>query len=284
MKTLFLFLVSSLLFSQESLSFDTEYYDAVDKWVAIPVNDSIFPYTYGFIYLDETTGFTFDAGKMFKIDEKGNFVKNVSDTADISIKARIPQSWKKVAIIPNHHLKDLGLPETPDWLKFYKENEGSAEYLTKIGYFYNDVGASHNAIEPLEKAYSIDSTKNDLIFELVYAYNATQEFQKAIQITENTINKGIADCLLYRELLYAYKNLDKLPKAENVYETALGICDDNSSKSEMAVNLAQTYFFKKDEAKFRKWIAEARKYTERNSQYGQFLDLLESKWSEENKE
>ena len=56
-----LLLTITIGFSQsnpQELSFDTKYYNAVDKWIAFPKKATDTSYIFGFIYLDDTAGFT----------------------------------------------------------------------------------------------------------------------------------------------------------------------------------------------------------------------------------
>ena len=287
MKTIFslyiLFLFSHT-FSQ-TLNADTEYYDAVDKWVAIPAQDSLKSqkYIYGFIYIDTEAGFTFEVGKYFGENALGKYeIINPTDTTGNSMKFRIPVEWGKVALLSDQRIKELNLPKVPEWLKYYKEDEKTPQYLLDMGYFYNHVGASHHAISPLLQANSLDPDLKGLSFEIAYAYNAMKEFDKAILFLNSAIQKSPADCFLYRELVYSYRYSDRLQQAEETYNQALNKCENASALTEMGVNMAQVYFLQKNESKFRFWLEEARKYAQKGSQYDDFLNLLESEWTKEN--
>lgn len=287
MKTFFslcFLILFSHIFSQ-TLNTDTEYYDAVDKWVAISVEDSLKnqKHIYGFIYIDSEAGFTFEVGKYFQENASGKYeLENPNDTTDNSIKFRIPIQWGKVALLSDQRLRELNLPKVPDWLKHYKEDEKTSNYLLSIGYFYNHVGASHHAISPLLQANSMDAGLQGLSFEIAYAYNAMQEFDKAIPFLNSAIQKSPSDCFLYRELLYSYRHSGKLEKAEDTYNQALNGCKNTTAVAEMGVNMAQAYYLEKNEPKFQFWLAEARKHAQKGSQYDDFLNLLESEWGKEN--
>jgi hypothetical protein len=69
--SIFLLLITTFGFAQNklpTLRFDTNYYDAVDKWVAFPKKDIDSTYPYGFIYIDSQAGFTFNYESRFKLD------------------------------------------------------------------------------------------------------------------------------------------------------------------------------------------------------------------------
>lgn len=108
----------------------------MDKWVAIPVQDSLKnqKHLYGFIYIDFEAGFTFEVGKYFQENASGKYeLQNPNDTTDNSIKFRIPVQWGKVALLSDQRLKELDLPKVPDWLKNYKEDEKTSNYLRVSG-------------------------------------------------------------------------------------------------------------------------------------------------------
>ena len=71
---LLIILTNTICFGQSKkaqLSFDTKFYEAVDKWIAFPKMEADTAYTFGFIYLDEQAGFTFDYSSKFVVEEKG---------------------------------------------------------------------------------------------------------------------------------------------------------------------------------------------------------------------
>ena len=277
--TIILLVLSISIYSQNGiLKFNTKYYDAVDKWVAFPSTDNDSIYHYGFIYIDEMAGFTFETGNTFKISEDSTFIaKKPSETTRMIY--RIEKNWKPLAIIPKDKLKQMGLPEVSKSLFAYKANSESASYLTKIGYFYNHVGASHNAIKPLNKAYKIDPHYSGLEFELSFAYNALQKFDKAIPILIKAIKQDPQNYLLYKELGFSYINSEKFDEAEKIYLKGIELADNNNLKSEMALNMAHTYFKLQNIKKFDEWAKLTRKYSEENSTYTQYINLFEKEWS-----
>jgi tetratricopeptide (TPR) repeat protein len=282
MRTLFIILVciATTGLAQENrtdLSFDKKYYEAVDQWVAFPKSEKDSTFFYGFIYLDEQAGFTYQFGSTFKIDSSGNFKPEPIDST-LNAKYRIEPNWKPVAIIPQEKRAELNLPAEPDWLKIYKENSGSVSYLKNIGYHYNHVGACKLALEPLLKAYKIEPHFEGLEFELSYAYNHLGEFEKAIPILDKAIDNNPANFYLYRELGYAYVNLSRIDEAEATYRTGIDKSNNDFEKSEMAVNMAQAYFQLRNKEKFDEWAELTKKYAEKDSRYAQYIDHFEQNW------
>src|SRR5690606_27373419 len=91
----------------------------------------------------------YEIGELFRVNEKGNLVRVNQTVQETSKKFRIPQQWGKVALLSDQNLQELNLPKIPDWLASYKKNDKTSAYLLKLGYAYNHVGASHQALKPL---------------------------------------------------------------------------------------------------------------------------------------
>ncbi len=279
--TTILLLFTFVGFSQTEfveIQFNTKYYEAVDKWVAFPKSEEGTSYSFGFLYIDADAGFTFDYESDFMITENG--LKKLPRAFQESLKSRLAPTTADVAVLTNEQINQLELLTEPKWLKFYKEDDGKPSYLKQIGYHYNHVGASHLALNPLLKAYSMEPHFNGLEFELAYAYNALKQFDEAIIILEKAIQNNPNNFYFYRELGYALKYTGKIEIADNVYQKGISISENDFEKSEMAVNMAQAYFELRNREKFDEWAKLTRKYAEKGSRYAQFIDLFETKWNE----
>lgn len=217
-------LISVFSFAQNDsskLNFNTKYYDAVDKWIAFPLKNNDTTYTFGFIYLDEHAGFTFDYSSRFVTTDNG--LKVLPREFEAGLKSRLSPNTVLVAILTENQIADLELPSKPDWLSIYKENSGKVSYLKNIGFNYNHVSASNLALKSLRKAYKIEPHYDGLEFELAYAYNALKQFNKAIPILENAIKNNPKNFYFYRELGYAYKHIDEIEQAEKTYKKGIRI-------------------------------------------------------------
>src|SRR5690606_643211 len=176
-----------------------------------------------------------------------------------SRKSRLSSNTRPVTILNPNQIEQLGVKTIPDWLKIYKNNENSVEYLKQMGYFYNHVGASKNAIEPLLKAYQIEKHYEGLEFELGFAYNATQQFEKAIPVLENALIINNSDQLLFKELVYALIHTKQYDKAETVVKLGIEKAKDNHIKAEMAVNMCATFLQEENKKKYDQWATIAKK-------------------------
>lgn len=259
----------------EDLTFDKRFYETLDKWVAFPSDDSV--YHYGFIYLDQEAGFTYQRGGTFRINAEGEFASDPLDTLT-NIKFRLEPEWKAVGILSEQRLKQLNLPLEPEWLAIYNAGAGTVAYLKNTGFHFNHVGACQLALEPLLEAYEREPHFEGLEFELGYAYNALEEFEKASIVLEKAIAHNSDNFYFYRELGYSYKNLNLIKKAEKTYVTGMKKSNNEYEKSEMAINMAQAYFHLNDRKKFDKWAELTRKYAEKGSTFLGYIDYYEAEW------
>ncbi|SFN93222.1 TPR repeat-containing protein [Bizionia echini] len=274
---LVLFLVFQVSVSQDSnpkLEFNTKYYDAVNEWVAFPKPSESNTYIFGYIYIDESAGFTFHMKDSFSLMNGKMVAGQVVDSKATMIKSRLGNRTSLVAILNESQKKELNLPKEPDWLNTYV-NDNNVHYLKQIGYHYNHVSASHNALKPLLKGYAMEPHYEGLEFELGFAYNALQQFDKAIPVLEKAVEHDISNHLLYKELGYAYINSQKNDKAEKAYLKGIEVSNDDAIKCEMALNMSNVFFVAKNKAKFKEWAAITRKYSSKTPQYLQYIEYFE---------
>lgn len=277
-----LILISNIGFTQNNLTelkFDTKYFNAVDKWVAFPKKDTDSTYAYGFIYLDNQAGFTFNYETIFQIKEQK--LLNIKRDSTIGfMKYRLEPNTSLVSVLTDYQISALNLPKQPEWLSTYKRNSEEVDYLKNEGYHYNHVGACEQALKPLLKAYEIEPHLKGLEFELAYAYNHLRQYENAIPIIERAIENDPKNFYFYRELGFSYANLNKIKDAERIYRKGIKMSDNDFEKSEMAVNMAQAYFKLKNKKKFDEWAELTRKYSKANSQYVKYIEHFEQNWNQ----
>ncbi|MGB1314191.1 MAG: tetratricopeptide repeat protein [Bizionia paragorgiae] len=275
-----LLLIATIGFSQNeqaSLKFDTQYFNAVDKWVAFPKKDTDSTYAYGFIYLDNQAGFTFNYETQFQIKEHN--LKSIPKDATVGYaKYRLEPNTSLVAVLNKKQISDLKLPEQPEWLSIYKAGSNEVSYLKNEGFHFNHVGACHLALKPLLKAYGIQPHFDGLEFELAYAYNHLGQFKEAIPVLEKAIENNPKNFYFYRELGFSLVNLNNIEDAEKTYLIGIKKSDNDFEKSEMAVNMAQAYFKLKNKQKFDEWAQLTRLYAKKESRYVEYISLFEQNW------
>ena len=274
-----LFILPTLCFSQgnkSGLDFSTAFYDCVDKWVALPTDETKH-YSFGFVYFDLQAGLTFQWGGFFDTDENGKAI-NIEKDSTSSVKIRIERGMlQETAILPQEKLDALGLKDPPKWLIHYKKyDEELPENLVQTGYHYNHVGASKQALVFLEKAKEINPKTENLTFELCYAYNELGQFSKSIVYLHDELKEDSKNPLLYREIGYAYVFSEQADIAEKYYKKGLKLTDDNFMKSEMGIMMAQGFLAEGNFKKYNKWAAITRKYATKNSPFLEMLDLIDT--------
>lgn len=274
----FLSLINLSAQENNELKFETNFYDAVNKWVVLPkkATDSI--YNYGFIYMDKYAGITFNSGGTFYIDKNKKYIGNPNPEYQM-MKTRLDNpDIVKMSVLDATKLKELNLKNEPDWLKVYKFSEESVENLKQLGSHYNHVGACEKALTYLTKAYQKEPHYKGLEFEIAYAYNHLGQSEKSIPILEKAIKNDTTNYYFFKELGFAYLQQKNLEMAEKTYEKGIKMPGNNSEKAEMAINMTQGYFVAKNKSKFDKWAEITRSFAEKNSQFNQYIDYFEKEW------
>lgn len=263
--------------AQNILKFDKRNVQCEDKWISYQI-DKDSTYTFGYIYIDSQAGLTLNYEGKFKIDNNGKFNRIENETKnDVGfMKVRLEPNRTAIAEIPESKFKELNIEKTPNWLKTYKTNENSVDRLFRWGYLYNGWNECEKALTFLEKADKINPKFKGLQVELAFSYNTLEKFDKA----EKSLNKAIAenpkDCYTYKELAYTYTRLVNYEKVAETYTAMTKICSEQNFILETAYNLAFEYFKIKDKINFKKWKAEAEKWSKSKNQYTENLIKMET--------
>ena len=242
--------------AQTNLKFETSLLDAEDKWISLPMNkDSV--YTYGFVYLDDMAGLTFNLEGTFSVLKDGKFKVTKQPSTQI-IKRRLTPTRLKVALIPAAMYEDLQIVAQPEWLNVYKSTSDSVHRLFRLGFTYNAWNQPEKALPYLERVKLINSAYPRLTFEFAFAYNALKQFDKAVAILELAIKNNPKECALYKELIYSQMNLKKIDEGMKTIEVALTVCNDKNIRSEMLQNILYYHYSNKDKAQFKVWADKAK--------------------------
>ncbi|WP_338815133.1 CDC27 family protein [Bernardetia sp. Wsw4-3y2] len=92
--------------------------------------------------------------------------------------------------------------------------ENTAHYYYKRASLYLSSGKENIALEDIEKAISLDSTKSKYYFALAQAYQQRNEPQKVLSAAQKAIDLGFTDLELYR--LYAYSAFNQKKWSESL--------------------------------------------------------------------
>ncbi len=256
-----IFTFSALYFSQSILKFDKKFVECEDKWIAFQANkDSLF--SFGFIYIDEMAGLTFNYEGNFRISNDGKFIVKKNDSLS-SIKYRLQPNNVMIALIPRNKFSELSIKEKPSWLANYKKDTLSEKRLYRWGFLYNEWNMCKKAIDFLEEGNKLYPENKDIAIELCFSYNCLELYPKAISVLKKLIEKHPTDAYINKELVYALTKSDNLEEAEKACEKAIKMCDDTEYNKEMYYNLLVVYYNKKDKKKFNsimnisiKWFSE----------------------------
>jgi len=252
------------------LSYDVHMSDCEDRWVVLYHKPEDSDYTYGFVYIDPQAGFTLHFGGRFAIDDDGKYrsAPNPIPPDKITLKIRLEQNGV-AALLPPRGLVQLGLPEKPDWLKYYEDEADPITHKINWGSFFNGIGDSRRAIDYLESAYKERPDAPKLVFELVYAYNALERSEDAIRVSKSEFAKNPKDELLCREMAFAYLHLKSYKEAATQYQSCIALCGDSESqmaeKSELAMNLSSAYKALADTPNSEAWLEKAKRWAPKGS-------------------
>jgi Flp pilus assembly protein TadD len=264
--------------SDNPFSFDRVFYDCENQWVVFPKKSPAEPrFAYGFIYIDPSAGFTFDLKGTLMVDSNDRFVATPAPKTNV-MKYRLEGNISKVAVLSEDRLKELSLPNEPDWLKAYKADHALVTTMVSWGKHYNHVGGFTQALNYLLKAYALAPHTAGLEFELSYNYNATGQFYKAMDVINAAIENDPKNFLYYRELGYMYLTTKRIEDAEKAYLKGIENCIDIREKSEMAYNVAYGYFMAGNKSKFAEWHEKTKGFiTDPNSVFLKNLGGMNAK-------
>ncbi|AZI24913.1 hypothetical protein EA772_05960 [Pedobacter sp. G11] len=270
MKLLFCLLVlcSIGVKAQTDLKFDKLLIDCEDKWVAVKAEDSIH-YYFGFIYLDNSAGLTFNLEGTFRIDSLSRYIARKNK----NMKLRLAPNKVVVAEIPASRLAELKVLAKPDWLSRFRTDDQNADRLFRWGSTYNRWGDAKKALKFLKQARSKDRNYPGLDREFFWAYNG----QKQEVLANLYLGEALADvsegrqtnCELYKSLVFKQTNSNQLKQAEEMYYYAIKECIDETAKADMAFNIAFQYYKLMNKEKLKQWENEVTRWIVPNESYSE---------------
>ncbi len=272
MKYPFFFLLFTACYAnaQDILTFDKRFVECEDKWVAFRESKDG-THSFGFIYIDEQAGLTFDSEGKFVITQSGEFIPH-KDT--ISLKARLEPNDVLVALIPESKFKELEVSPIPDWLKYYKTDTNSVSRLYKWGYMYNGWNQCAKALSYLERAAKLDPQYKGLAVELAFSYNCLEQYDKAEEILEVEIKASPSNAYVNKEYIYTLIKNDKIGNAEKQFKIATENLESDQYNAENCFNIMAYFFSTKDEEKFNEWYKLLKKQPNDNNMIDQYADKM----------
>jgi tetratricopeptide (TPR) repeat protein len=263
------------IYTDSTLKFNQRFTNCEKKWVVISKNDTASHYIFGFIYVDEMAGFTFDLKGEFSVDRYGKYIVDTSMLKGSSMKYRISPNWRNVALVSPKHFNELQIQPQPSWVKYYYSgiSDTSVFYNYRMGFVHNAAEDCAVALTYLKKAYKVNPHYKGLEFEMAYAYNDLKHPDSAEMILESALKYDPGNVMFYRELGYANLEKGNNDKAIAYYKKGIELCGDKQleSKSEMAVNMAKAYKNERNDDEYKKAMIEAKAYAQPGSDVYKFV-------------
>jgi Flp pilus assembly protein TadD len=257
-----------------TLAWNVRMSDCEGRWVALPKDGDTDLFAYGVVYVDPEAGFSFRTVGRFSVTADGRYQKHPDPELEraVMINRLEEKQDPEVALLPQGALADLGETDPPAWLSSYADHADPLAHRVKWGRHYNHIGASAKALTFLEPAYARSPRAEGLAFELGFAYNALGRFDDALRVLEPAVKRTPDDLYLIKELGSSYGSLKRYQDAAGLYEAILASYtgSDMVLKSEVAFNLAASYYFLGDASRSEAWLAKAREWAPDGSQ----LDLM----------
>jgi tetratricopeptide (TPR) repeat protein len=275
MKTFILiisFFTSICCVAQDKLNFNSKPIDCENKWVVFP-SDSDGSYNYGFVYMDNQEGLTFDFAGALKINNNEKFLISKKE-AGSSIRFRLQPNKSLVAIIPESYFTEFGISKTPDWLKTYQESQNATDRLFKWGLTYNYWNECAKGLTYLEKVKKIDPNYKGLKTEIASSYNCLNQPKNAINILNEVIKQTPNDAYAYKELLYSQVHNNQLPDAIKTYYKIEKDITDKTYKSENAFNILCAFYSQNNLKKFNEWIIST--HIDKDDRYGPYVQKFKT--------
>jgi tetratricopeptide (TPR) repeat protein len=266
--TAVLLLYTTAIHAQTGFKFDKRIIDCENKWIVTSTDSS---YAYGFVYLDNSAGLTLNVEGSFTLDDDKLVVKKHEPA-----KIRISPTAVKVAVLPNDWFQELGILESPAWLSFYKTSENDINRLFRLGCTYNQWGDPTTALKYLNAVKKQSSRYPGLDIEYSRAFNEQKDYRRAQTYVNDAINSVIDEqnnCKNYIQQVFLLTGSNKMVNAEEIYFQALCECKGESTKAEMAYNIAFQYFKLNNKAKVHYWRKEVDRWIVPNS-YLEKIDVM----------
>jgi len=214
----------------------------------------------GFAYIDPEAGFSFEFEDYIVIDKDGNWVRKPNPLhGKASLKVRV-ESNVPVACLDKEDVAKLGLAPIPDWLKFYKDTRAAGPHEVSWASHLNSIGANAEAIKHIETAIADGYKSDGLWFELGYAYNALEEFDKSTEVLTPAMAASPDNKLLIGELAYSSIHQKDFKRAIELYNLALSKYKNGETekRAEYAINLAAAYHWAGDEKAAQEWLQKGK--------------------------
>ncbi len=264
-KATFVFLFAFPVYAQAqeaaTLSYNQGIANCENKWSGFKDRDG--KTQLGYVYVDPSAGFTFELyGKLESTEGHIRAIKSeLHGKARVIV--RIEHNFPAMCLSESQ-VAELGLPLTPEWMKFYKDDRPLPEHHTRWAYHANHIGANELALAHIAKVVAAGAASPSLIFENAFALNALRRFDETIALLAPAIASNGASSDLIAELAFAHLAKGDFQTAIVFYKRAIDHDKPSVRRSQFANNTAYAYGKLGDHEQSDHWAAVAVKYKEEN--------------------
>jgi hypothetical protein len=251
---------------------DTRATDAENRWVAFGSTD---PYAVALVYLDPQAGFTMDVAGRTSLDQEGQPrpLTAATPTRGASLKIRmLGNPW--VHVLSDEWLARLKLEKVPAWLAAYADRSDPVSQKVHRASAYNGIGEPAAALALLESSPADVVARPGGAYELAFALNALQKFDRAIETASPVLQREPRNWQVCKELAFAFAHGGRPLDAVRQYQDCMAIVPEGGKevRSEMAFNLAGVYRGLGEPAQCLEWLARAREWAPERGQERQMLE------------
>lgn len=251
--------------AQYGLKFDKQLLDCENKWIAVSLGDEG-KYAFGYVYLDNSAGLTFNLQGSFTLTNDVYIAKHV-----VQVKNRITPTAAKVAIIPSNRLVELKVEASPAELKYIGRNNSNDRYF-KLAQTYNIWKNHKQALKYLEAITCNPYLYPNFGAEELMAQNTEQT--KKIKVVRKVFKASYIDP--YKQEIFWLVQTNKMKMAEETYIEAIRYCTDEVSKADMAYNIAYQYYKTSNIEKFNIWAKEVGRWIAPDNNYVEKVEKMQA--------
>lgn len=247
--------------AEDGLKFDKLLIDCENKWVAVSLDNGT-KYVFGYVYLDNSAGLTFNLKGSFTIENGVYLPKHIPE-----VKNRITPSESKVALIPSKRLAELQVEKTPGQFDYIGKNNKQDRYLK--------LAMTCKKWKRFKQAERYEALAVSTY--TYFSFDGTNFISETIPKPQETsrirvLNGNYTDS--YQQEIFRLAKADKMRAAQLTYIEAIRICGDESAKADMAYNIAYQYYIKADMRNFDIWCNEVKRWIVKDNSYADKLDKM----------
>lgn len=250
-------LAHAQFFENEALKFDQRIANCENKWFGAEGSDGkVF---LGYVYIDPSAGFTFE--HYGYLDSSTGRLRAVK--SELYDKARLIKRIGEnfpASCLTDAQVASVGLPLSPDWMEFYRDDRPFGEHHASWASHYNHIGANEIALDHVAKAIEAGSASTALDFEHAFALNALGRFDEVVVFLTPLVSSKAKTSDLIAELAYAHLRKGEYQTAISLYTEAVNRTPLSTRRWEFANNISRAHAQLGDSKNRDKWEKRSMRY------------------------